>query len=378
MNTEIRKFFGLLQGGPLADQAPDDSTVFKARLKLSPTAFAAMNDKACDFFYAEGQPHLWRQMRLLAVDGSTARLPHWPDILKGFPQEDSFVLGESTPLARVSVLYDCLNDLSLSAVISPMHEGEQTLLVDHRSRIRANDLMLLDRGYAAFWIFRWLRSLDAHFCVRMPVSLWECAWKFALSGKREAIVELTPSGEARRTCGMINLSTNPLKVRLIRVELDTGEVEVLCTSLLNSEAFPAEEFCELYHCRWGVEESLKRAKWRTEIENFSGKTEITVCQDFHARVFSMNLAVILAHPSEASIQKEYAEVKYAQKVNWASGISAFKELMPKLFFGVVDRAIKLLSDWFVANVSPVRPGRRYQRNNRREKRRFYINYKLCI
>lgn len=63
----------------------------------------------------------------------------------------------------------------------------------------------------------------------------------------------------------------PLQARLIRVELESGEVEVLITSLLDAQAYPHRLFAKLYALRWGVEENYKREKQRLEIENFSGR-----------------------------------------------------------------------------------------------------------
>jgi hypothetical protein len=377
MNSEIGKFFGVLDGGPLAESAPDDTTVFKARLKLSPTAFIEMNDNACGFFYQEAQLEKWHGMRLMAVDGSTIRLPQWETVLSDFPQLDDFVPGE-TPLARVSELFDVLNNVTVSATISPMANGEQTLLLHHYDSLRAGDLVLLDRGYQAFWIFQWLLKMRADFCVRMTVSQWNCTQEFVASGRPEALVELTPCNDARATCEQMGLPVTSLLVRLIRVDLPTGEVEVLCTSLLDRDAYPVGEFAELYHLRWTVEEKIKRDKWRAEIENFSGKSGLSVYQDFHATIFSMNLAVMMAAPTKDEIAKRYSHRKYPQKVNWASGLSAFKQSVSKLFFGMAKQTVERLHRWFVDNVIPIRLRRQFPRNHKTHKRKFYITYKQCI
>lgn len=376
MKSEINKFFGILEDGPLSDFAPDDSTVFKARLKLCPTAFVEMNDTACEFFYQEAALEKWHGRRLLSVDGSTIRLPHWPKVVADFPQLADFIPGE-TPLARISEVYDVLNDVTVSATISPMALGETTLLLHHHDCLRPADLFLGDRAYAAFWIFAWLGKIGADFCIRMSVSHWNCAADFAASGKLEAIVELYPCNDARATCQQMALPTTPLRVRLIRVELPTGEVEVLCTSLLDGDAYAADEFQQLYHCRWPVEEKIKRDKWRAEIENFSGKSGLSVFQDFHAVIFSMNLAVMMAAPAKEDIDQRYAHCQYSQKVNWASGLNAFKQTLSKLFYGKTTEIIDRLHLWFVDNVIPIRPGRKNARNHKTSKRRFYITYKLC-
>ncbi len=46
-------------------------------------------------------------------------------------------------------------------------------------------------------------------------------------------------------CRQIRLDLKPLKLRLIRVDLPTGEAEILITSLINKYLYPYEVFAEL-------------------------------------------------------------------------------------------------------------------------------------
>ena len=86
----------------------------------------------------------------------------------------------------------------------------------------------------------------------------------------------------------MGLDLKPLKLRLIRIELETGEAEILITSLLDQQIHSYDQFAELYHLRWPVEEDYKTMKHWIEIENFSGKSVLSIYQDFHAKVFSKN------------------------------------------------------------------------------------------
>ena len=67
--------------------------------------------------------------------------------------------------------------------------------------------------------------------------------------------------------------------------MDTGETENLCTSLIDIEKYPYEQFKELYHFRWNEEGAYKLLKNRIELEKFSEKTAKVVKQDFHAKIF---------------------------------------------------------------------------------------------
>jgi hypothetical protein len=65
------------------------------------------------------------------------------------------------------------------------------------------------------------------------------------------------------------LSSNPMRLRLIRVDLKSG-TEVLVTNLLDEETYPTKFFKGLYPLHWGVEEHYKRQKRWVEMETFSG------------------------------------------------------------------------------------------------------------
>lgn len=61
-----------------------------------------------------------------------------------------------------------------------------------------------------------------------------------------------------------------LKVRLIRIELDNGEIEVLITSLLDRQKYAHTDFKPLYQQRWGSETCYDTLKNKLQIEVVSG------------------------------------------------------------------------------------------------------------
>jgi hypothetical protein len=153
-------------------------------------------------------------------------------------------------------------------------------------------------------------------------------------------------------------------LRLIRVELDTGETEVLITSLIDKKALPCELFRELYHLRWPVEEDYKKMKSWIEIENFSGKSVESVHQDFYAKVFAKNLTAVIASTTSENIDAAYKTRKYRYQVNYAQAYSEMKRIIPALFFrskDLVSEIIAALREFLVQTVEPIRPGRKFQR-----------------
>ena len=238
------------------------------------------------------KPLTWNGFNLLAVDGTTLRLPRIEVIAKHFGAWNPRNGGEC-PMARGSQLFD---PLTLDAIISPKEIGERELAANHFLNLLPEDLVLLDRGYPAYWLFNLILSLDANFCARISYKKWKVIRKFYNSGKTDTIISLPAPGTSIRQCREMGLDILPLKLRLIRVELDTGETEILITSIVNQKAYPTDIFMELYHKRWPVEEDYKTMKCWLEVENFSGKSVLSVYQDFHAKVFSKNLTSVLAFP----------------------------------------------------------------------------------
>jgi len=53
------------------------------------------------------------------------------------------------------------------------------------------------------------------------------------------------------------------------------------------------------------------------VENFSGKSVLSVYQDFHAKLFSKNLAAAVASTSKKEILKKSEKFKFVHQVNFA-------------------------------------------------------------
>ena len=106
------------------------------------------------------------------------------------------------------------------------------------------------------------------------------------------VITFKPNKSSLKTCEEKGLPTQPITLRLVRVELP-NEVEVLVTNLMDEETYNHSIFKSLYHLRWGIEENYKRLKQWVEIENFSGKSALSVKQDFYAKIVASNLTALM-------------------------------------------------------------------------------------
>src|SRR3954451_16837273 len=186
---------------------------------------------------------------LRAIDGSTLRLPDTPEAIARFGQMFPAHSDPAT-LARISQVYDPLNGLILDALIAPYQQDERELLVEHLAALEAGGLLLLDMGYPAFRVFAALQTRKIAWCARVALDTWSVVRDFLAAGQADAAVTLEPHTEALADCRAHGLPTTPIRVRLIRVLLPSGNIEVLMTSLLDPDTYPADAFAELYHLRW--------------------------------------------------------------------------------------------------------------------------------
>jgi len=148
---------------------------------------------------------------------------------------------------------------------------------------------------------------------------------FADSGKAQTLATLTPNKKSVEQCREKGLSTHSLKIRLIRAELDADiDVEVLITNLMDEQIFPAHIFKELYHLRWGIEENDKRLKQWVEIEYFSGKSTVSVKQDFYAEVLTSNLTAMVANAAQKQTDKTTSARQHAYKINFSQAFCKMK------------------------------------------------------
>ena len=374
---ELDYFFKAIRNSQTFLRVVTKSAFCKARKKLKFQAFIELNDAAVQFFEDKFEPKTWHGLSLVGIDGSTVVVPKNHAVAEHFGVWNANS-DNPCPMARISQMFDVLNKVTIDAILSPKGTGERELCSQHFVKLTPNHLVLLDRGYPAYWLFNQILALGANFCARVPVTRWKVIRKFFNSGKAEKIITLKATPTSIPKCQDLGLDPRPLRLRLIRVELDSGESEVLVTNLIDRETWPIDLFGDLYHCRWPVEEDYKVMKSRIQMENFTGKSVLSVYQDFHARVFSKNLAQMLAFTAQREVDLKDSERQYAYQINFTQALSKMKDTIVLLFDRskeVVRHILESLMDLFIGTVEPVRPNRKFPRPKKVQRKGFYANYK---
>ena len=358
------------------------SAFSQARQGLSETAFVELNQYVVGAFYRNySDLWTWNGLRLCAIDGSRLRLPTTSDIVEHFGVHHSRPPNIDCPMALASVFYDVFNGIVIDAQLDRSNASERACALAHLRHARCDDLVLYDRGYDTFWLYAYHVHKRIPFCLRVPVGRDSVARAFVASGKRQAVLQYTPSPKAATRCAELGLPTTPLRLRAVRVNLP-GETEVLLTNLLDEQAFPVAQFKALYHQRWAIEEHYKRLKLWIEIENVSGQTALAVRQDFHARILATNLTALLVLAAQDRVDERTVHCHRRYKINFAHAISKTKHRLVALLIALhreFGTQLDRLIDYLARSTEAIRPDRAFPRRNTKMRRNPHrAAYKTAI
>lgn len=253
-----------------------------------------------------------------------------------------------------------------------------------RSFIADDMLLIFDRNFSNYKmaaLLQW-KEKEIKYLIRVKDSL-NFAKKFVRSKKQSVVIEIFPSPASiigLRECGYIVKKDTPIKIRLIRVKLSSGKIEVLMTNLWEEEGYLTGEFKKLYSLRWGVESNIDFQKNILQLEALSGLTPLTVIQDFYATVFVSNLHFLLIRQAQEIINNEMTGKKYPMQVNNNKAFGKIRENLIRIFISEKPSEIlKTLTDYFIRAPLPIRKNRSFPRirKNPMTKSKFktFTNYK---
>jgi hypothetical protein len=171
---------------------------------------------------------------------------------------------------------------------------------------------------------------------------------------------------------------------LIRVELSTGETEVLLTTLL-SPFFTPEDFAWLYGKRWGVETCFDQLKNLLKAPVFSGYSALACKQDLWAVAILFNLQSLVISAAEPELKKRCFKRKTPYQINRNVGLDSLRRRLHSLFLSglkALESALEFLIERFLKSLERVlevvpRP-RKKKKSRLNERHQTEYNYKAAV
>ncbi len=378
LQVGLDQFFCALGGGVTLARVVTKSALSQARKKLRPSALAALGALWVREWLAVAGEHRWHGLRVVVTDGTCLRVPKWRETQEAYglgPNGDGSVV-----MARVVGLLAVASNQMVHAEIGSYADGERSLLVRALGALLPGDLLVLDRGYPAWWLFALFGQRGIAFCARLD----SCSCgsqkvkQFARSGAVEQLIEVPLKGSDLAKLGKAGGQAEPgavLRLRLVRVVLPTGCVEVLVTSLLDTVAYPAAEFGALYHTRWRIEEAFKTLKCRLHLEGFNGELPYAIEQEIHAKILVANITAALCTQAHARLEAGKAE---DYRINQTVAIKHWPALAVAWIKGCADLLNEKLEEMvaiLTVSLDKLRPGRsctrKFRVNGSQKPRRAY-------
>jgi hypothetical protein len=384
-SVELQDFFACIAG---QEQPCSKAALSLQRSKLSPLFFQVWNKWLVDHFYHHYGEKVkrWRSFLLQAVDGSTAYLINKPEIADFYGTQGNKYM--SIPMARVIQIYDVLNDLTIHGDLHPVTASEPAVFAKQVHRLATDSLTLLDRCFPSYGLMYLMLNQETprHFVIRCQSNFNKEVRAFLASHKSSKVVELTPQKESikiLRDHGYIVNASTPLKVRMVKIALPTGEKEILLTSLYDEKLYTVEDLYYLYGLRWRIETNFNRQKNHQQLEQFTGHRVICIQQDYAASLFTANLQSLIEKQCEAFLVQINNSRKHAYQINRNIGCASLKNNIVKIFLQTDVKDILLhLQNLFERYLEPIRPARKYPRRVKckrtKGKYQTYTNYKRAI
>lgn len=341
----------------------------QGRLRIRPEAILELFTFGVKEFYAGVEYRTFEGYRVLAIDGTKLNLPNTDELAQEFGVQRTS--GASQVQALVSGMYDVQNGIMVDIRISPCKENERThaaeLIRGLRQQPVQKNLIVMDRGYPSAELLHLLESEGHAYVVR-------CCREF-ISGMNlrgnDCIVEHRFS----------RAKQHPLKIRVVKLPLPDGKVEILATNLFD-ESFSINKLAQIYRMRWGIETNFNNIKNRLCVENFTGTNRIVILQDFYATMMLWNLAAILMYEMKEDIEALHQSDanKNEYHLNVSMTISTLKEHVVEMVAcgskHKIARTLRQIHKALYRSVVLSSPNRSFPRTRKHPTLKFHNNSKF--
>lgn len=262
-------------------------------------------------------------------------------------------------------------------MISPASIGEITLINTMiPAKCATDSIILLDRGFGYFSTCKNMINNKQNFCIRITTSQSLFARTMMAQSENDFITEWNPSAGEIRTCKKYEWDIEPIKVRVTKILLPTGETELLVSTLFDTNTINKKDLSELYELRWNVEEGFKKLKPKMKLEQFGCKRYEGVYQEFYSHIFMMNLVSIISDDTEEEVIEKTAHRNHTYKYNWQNAFLFVRHVFVKLFSSAdIKDILDSIYQKIIGSLIAIKKGRQFVRDNDGKRRR--AGYSQC-
>lgn len=311
------------------------------------------------------------------VDGTSVSMPDTEANQKVWPQPNSQQPGLGFPLMKLTGLFALGSGALLDYATSNQHVHESQLFRQMWPRLDRGDVILADRGFCSYGAMAALalRGID---CVLRLHQMRKADFRHGRRlGKDDRSILWQKPSKAPTGFSEEEFAALPdtLPLRLIRLHVAcegfrTRSV-VLVTTLLDTEAYPADEIRALYAQRWGVELHFHQIKTLMALDVLRCKSPDLIEKELAIHLIAYNLVRVLmqrsAHLHHLDLERISFKGTLDTARHFADVIHAAAN-SPRKQKRLIDEMLTLIA----RDLLPERPGRSQPRTKKRRPKNYQL------
>jgi hypothetical protein len=294
--TEVARQLEVALPGRDGNLTVASSALTQARTRLGAEPMEWLFQRSAKAWAGASADHdRWRGLALYGVDGTTLRVADSVENRAHFGGHDSGRhqggREESTsgyPLMRLVALMALRSHEMAAATFGPYRTDERSYARTLWDHVPDQSLVLLDRHYlqASVLVPLMTTGTERHWMTRAKSTTKFRRIRRLAAG--DELVEFEVSSEARRKDP--SLPTH-FDARALRYQRKGFRPQLLLTSLVDPERYPAAELRALYHERWEIELGFGEIKtdMLERLETIRSKRPVAVAQEMWGLLIAYNL-----------------------------------------------------------------------------------------
>jgi IS4 transposase len=319
---------------------------------------------------------LWRGHRVKAIDATSVQMPDTVANQATFPQPSSQAVGCGFPVVQLIGLIDLGHGGFQDFATSTMTTGEMRGFDKLEEHLGEGDVLVADRLYSSYEVVARLRGRKVEFIGRNNQARKLDFRKGKKLGPNERIQTWNKPPKSV-WCQLSKEQWEELpeemEMRIIRTKGPDREgkqrVRYVVTTLLDSEAYPAEEVASLYVHRWEIELLFRDIKTTMGMEMLRTKSPQMALKEVMMHMIAYNAVRLLMLKAAAAYHCSHRRIGFKAVLQVLEACrSAFEKVLgkPQLLSREKDNLLERIAE----RAEPERPGRNEPRKKKRRPKSY--------
>lgn len=302
---------------------------------------------------------LWHGRRVLVADGTCPSMPDTPDNQKAFPQPAGQKKGCGFPVVKIVAFFSLASGALIDWAEGTWRQHDSILWRVLWRLLLPGDIMLADRAFCSFASFASLKAIGTDCVFRLHQG--RAIPRFGKGVRERTVTWCRP--KQRPKAWPVKLWRKlpaAFTVRIVKSRLSfpgfRTRTVFLATSLLDTEAYPADDIAALYLRRWSVELFFRDIKTAMRMDVLSGLSPHMIRREIAMFAIAYNLLRALMQDAANAYHRDLSRISFKGTADrlrqWCSSCEhqlLSSRLFPKLYADLIHL--------IASDLVPLRPGR---------------------